>query len=91
MTTIKSFVERLAKIGIEVELSANYPWIYLEKVNGHNIHERFYSNYGFTVFFSPVRVGQVERITDISKVFNKIREVITFDGELPELLEDDYE
>ena len=39
MTTIDSFVKRLDKIGIKVELVGNYPWLYLDKINAsHHIH-----------------------------------------------------
>ncbi len=77
MTTIKSFVNRLAKIGIKVELIANYPWIYLDKVNGKNVWGLFHANHGFTAFFSPVRRDQKEHISDIPVVFAKIREMLS--------------
>lgn len=80
MTTVSSFVNRLNKIGITVELSGNYPWVYLDSVNGYPVHERFYANHGFTVFFSPVRSGQKETISDISVVFKKIRQMLTEEG-----------
>lgn len=90
MTTIKSFIERLKKIGIEVELSGNYPWIYLEKVNGHKIHERYLGNHGFTVFFEAWKYNHPhkERITRISTIFKKIREVLENNGEPPQPKED---
>lgn len=69
MTTINSFVQRLKRIGIEVELLGNYPWVYLHKVNGRRVTELFHSDYGFTVFFR----GQPDKITDISVVFREIR------------------
>ena len=34
MNEINIFVERLKKIGIQIELVGNVPWIYLNKVNG---------------------------------------------------------
>lgn len=76
MTTIDQFYKRLKKIGIEVELVANYPWIYLDKVNGKKVHGKLYGNHGFTVFFVPVRLGGRETITDIPKIFAKIRETL---------------
>ena len=33
MNIIDKFVNRLNHIGIEVTLTANYPWVYLETVN----------------------------------------------------------
>ena len=76
MTTINSFIIRLKKIGIEVELTGNYPWVYLYKVNGKKVTGTFMGNHGFTVFFLPARLGQVEKITDIKVVFDKIRETL---------------
>jgi len=31
---LNRLVPRLKKIGITIEMAGNYPWIYLEKVNG---------------------------------------------------------
>lgn len=92
MTTIKSFVERLKKIGVEVTLINNYPWVYMTYVNGHRIYERYQGNHGFTVFFRAVRYNDPNevKITDISKIFRKIREVLDNNGELPQP-EEDYD
>ena len=51
---IDSFVRRLKKIGIEVTLAGNYPWIYLESVCGHKVWERYEGNHGFTALWVPV-------------------------------------
>ena len=66
---------RLKKIGIDIEMAGNYPWIYLEKVNGNEIREEdyFYGNHGFTVAFLPIREGQKMELTDIKQVFKIIR------------------
>jgi hypothetical protein len=76
MTTIPSFVERLKKIGVNVELIGNYPWIYLDKINGKKVKGTFMANHGFTVFFLGIRPGQPNTITNISVVFDKIRETL---------------
>jgi very-short-patch-repair endonuclease len=70
---ITRFVNRLNKLGINVELTGNYPWVYLSKVNDRVIRERFMANHGFTVFF----VNNGETVTDIKKIFSKIRETIS--------------
>jgi len=77
MTTIKSFVERLQKIGINVTLVGNYPWVYLDTVNGKKVNGTLHANHGFTVFFQAVKVGEVDRITEIPIIFSKIREMIS--------------
>ncbi len=68
---INTFVERLVKLGITIELIGNYPWIYLYKVNGNKVTEKFMANHGFTAFILK-RDGSYS-ITDRSTVFNTIR------------------
>ena len=72
---INRLVPRLKKIGINVELVCNYPWIYLEKVNGNRIKKEdfFRGNHGFTIAFLPIRADQTMELTDIRKVFEIIR------------------
>ena len=72
---INRLVPRLLKIGISVELFGNYPWIYLDKVNGNKIkrEDYFRGNHGFTIAFSPIRNDQKMELTDIGKVFEIIR------------------
>lgn len=72
MDMIEKFVLRLKKIGIDVTLSGNYPWIYLESVNGKRVTERFVGNHGFTAFFYSRKVT----FSDRRKVFQKIREML---------------
>lgn len=70
---ITSFVERLKKIGIEVELAGNYPWIYLDKINGKKVTEKFEGNHGFTIGFIPIRVETKFHFTDIGEIFKILR------------------
>ena len=50
------FVRRLKKIGIELELIGNYPWIYLRSVNGNWIKDEDFinANHGFTIGWGVV-------------------------------------
>lgn len=75
-TIIGVFLRRLRKIGVHVELVGNYPWIYLDKVNGKKVKGTFEAEHGFTAFWSPIRMGQDYRFSDISVVFKKIRETL---------------
>ena len=68
---INKLVTRLNNIGIEVTLTANYPWIYLNSVNGNRVTETFHANHGFTIFTS-LQDGTY-RLTDRAKVFEIIR------------------
>ena len=72
---LNRLVPRLRKIGINIEMAGNYPWIYLEKVNGNRIKkdDYFHGNHGFTIAFLPIRKDQVMELTDIREVFKIIR------------------
>jgi hypothetical protein len=70
---IASFVKRLKRIGVEVELVANYPWVYMTKVNGVPVTELFMANHGFTAFF----VHRGDKWSDRREVFAKIRELLS--------------
>ena len=72
---INRLVPRLKKIGIEVELAGNYPWIYLEKVNGNRVKKEdfYFGNHGFTIAFLPNKLGEKMEILDITKTFDLIR------------------
>ena len=50
---IKVFVERLKKIGIEVKLQGNFPWVYINEICGKRVTEKFEGNHGFTLIFLP--------------------------------------
>jgi hypothetical protein len=69
------FKERMKKLGIELEMWSNYPWIYIDKVNGNEVMEEdyFYANHGFTVGFHPIRPGQEFEFTDIGRIFKLIK------------------
>ena len=72
---LSRLVPRLKKIGINIEMVGNYPWIYLEKVNGNRIEKEDYfrGNHGFTIAFLPIRNDQKMELTDIKEVFKVIR------------------
>lgn len=63
----------MAKLGIKVTMFGNYPWIYLDTVNGKKVTERFYANHGFTISFLPIRKDQEFEFTDITEIFKIIR------------------
>lgn len=75
MNEIQIFINRMKKIGIDLELSGNVPWIYLDKVNGNRIKpEDYSSNHGYTIAWYPVRLGSEPHLDeDIKRTFNIIR------------------
>lgn len=71
---INVFVERLKKIGIDVKLSGNYPWVYITEICGKRVTEKFDGNHGFTIIFLPVRNDSPpSEFTDIKEIFKLIR------------------
>jgi len=68
------FVERLKKIGIDVKLSGNFPWVYISEIKGVRVKENFQANHGFTVMFLPGRNDSPPSdFTDIKEIFNLLR------------------
>jgi DNA-dependent RNA polymerase auxiliary subunit epsilon len=73
MDKIQIFKNRLNKIGIEINLTGNFPWIYLDTVNGNKVKEKFMANHGFTIAFLPLKSDKQLEFTDIKEIFNIIR------------------
>lgn len=70
---LSTFERRLAKLNIKVELGLNYPWVYLDAVNGNKVSEKFKSEFGFTLAFYPIKRGQTLSFTDTKEIFRIIR------------------
>ena len=76
MNEVQILINRLKKIGIELELMGNVPWIYLTKVNGNVIDESDYtSNHGFTIAWNR---DKIELDSDTKRIFQVIRKYKTF-------------
>jgi hypothetical protein len=74
---IRVFVERLKKIGIEVKLVGNYPWVYIDEICGIRVKEKFEGNHGFTLIFLPARTDSPPSdFTDITEIFKLIRKYV---------------
>lgn len=73
MQKLDVFVKRLKKIGIDVQLIGNYPWIYLDTVNGNKVKEKHESEHAFTMAFLPVRADRPFVFTDLKYIFEIIR------------------
>lgn len=70
------FTRRLKRIGIEVEMSSNVPWLYLDKVNGREVTERYMAEHGFTAMWMPISLDKVIEFSDRRVVFEKIRSML---------------
>lgn len=73
MDKITIFINRMNKIGIKVSLMGNYPWIYIDSINGKRVIEKFQAEHGFTLAFLPIKVGQELKFTNIGEIFTLIR------------------
>ena len=73
MGKLTTFIERMKKLGIEIELMGNYPWIYIHTINGKRVTVKFQGNHGFTIAFTPIKTGQELNFTDITEIFKLIR------------------
>ena len=88
---ITRFVERLKKIGIDVKLSGNFPWVYIDEICGKRVTERFAANHGFTLIFLPGRNDSpVSEFTDITEIFKLIRKY-SREARLIQMMKDDEE
>jgi len=76
MDAIKTFMGRMERLGITIELSVNYPWVYIKKINGRVVKEKYLGNHGFTIAFLPIIDGQKTELTDIGIVFDLIRKYL---------------
>ena len=73
MNKLEKFIERLYNIGIQIKLIGNYPWIYIEKINGKVVKEKFMAEHGFTIGFQPTQLGKEFEFTDLKEIFKLIR------------------
>ena len=75
MNEIEVFINRMRKIGIELKLVVNVPWIYLVSVNGNPVKEEDYSsNHGYAIAWYPIRLGDEPHLdSDLNRTFDIIR------------------
>ena len=74
---LTKFRARLLKIGIELELVSNFPWIYLDKINGQRVTEKFQAEHGFCIGFHPWKEGVEFKFTDQKEIFKLIRKYVS--------------
>lgn len=76
MEELETLKRRLSKIGIEISLVSNYPWIYLYRVNGKFVRVKYMSDHGFTLAYKPNKENKRIQLTNISKTFETIRKYL---------------
>lgn len=70
---ISIFKNRLKRLGIEIELVVNYPLVYITKINGNYVDDKFNSEHCFTLAYLPIRDNQEIQFTDLKEIFKLIR------------------
>ena len=75
MQIIERFIRRMDKIGIDIGLVGNYPWVYLDTVNGKKVKGTFNAKHGFTAFMLDLSGGE-PYIPNRRVLFNKIKEML---------------
>ena len=77
MNEVTKFRERLKKIGYDIELTSNAPWIYLYSVNGNIVNsvDWINANLGYTIAWYPLTIDKEFRLNwaDIKTTFMLIR------------------
>jgi hypothetical protein len=72
MDELKTLVNRLKRIGIEIKCTGNVPWIYLSSVNGNQVKETGNGgNHGFTIAW--YKDNGTELHSNMKGVFELIR------------------
>ena len=57
MNQLENLRRRLKRIGIDIDLVGNLPWIYLRSVNGNKISkEDWTDNHGYTIAFYNLEI-----------------------------------
>lgn len=76
LNELEVLLGRLKRIGIELECTGNYPWIYLSKINGKLVTERFLAEHGFTIGWYAINVRDKMRLSDTKEIFKLIRKYV---------------
>jgi hypothetical protein len=77
MHPIERLGNRLKRIGINIVIHANYPWMYLGTINGVRVKETIDSDHGFVIGYEPIRAGQEFKWVNTQEMFKLIRKYIT--------------
>jgi len=72
MNKLDILIRRLKNIGIEITLNGNWPWVYIDTINGKKVTERFASDHGFVIGF----LNQDFDFTYSAETFKLIRKYV---------------
>ena len=80
MDKLTTFIDRTRRIGIDIKLVGNFPWVYMDSINGNKVTEKYQANHGFCIAYLPIRKDQDINFTDIEEIFKLIRKYINKHG-----------
>jgi hypothetical protein len=63
----------MKKIGIEIKLIGNIPWIYIDTINDKKVKEKYDSDHRFTIGYTPVKANDQFEFIDLKILFDIIR------------------
>ena len=73
MDKLSVFVNRLKWVGVDLKFITNYPWVYIDEINGKRVTETHQGKHGFTVGFAPIKLDGEFTFCDLSEIFKLIR------------------
>ena len=73
MDNLERFINRISKLGIEIELDANIPWVYVKTINNKKVTEKSKSEYGFVIGYLPIRNNEDFVFSDLNEFIQLIR------------------
>lgn len=76
MDKLTTFIDRTRRIGIDIKLVSNFPWVYMDSINGNKVTEKYQANHGFCVAYLPIRKNQDIVFSDIGEIFKLIRKYV---------------
>ena len=76
MNKLTTLINRLAKIGVNVKLGMNYPWVYVISINDKRVTEKYRAEHGWTIGFMPIRINEDFKFTDTHKFFELLRKYL---------------
>lgn len=79
MNELNVFIDRMNRIGIQVELGANYPWIYLEKINGKRVIEKQHSEHGWTIALLSIKKEDRIKFVNLKETLKLIKNYANHD------------
>ncbi len=76
MNNFHTLVRRLKRAGVETTYFSNYPWMYIDTINGRKVREKYDSEHGWVVGYQPIRPGEEFRFTNTKAIFKLIRKYL---------------